>query len=424
MIRERSSNPIRSLAPLLASVALVVLQACAGVAGAGAPAPERQSVFFAGVGQELAHYGVELTSGTLARRGAITLPGAAQYAWPHPSSRFLYVAWATGGPAASFGLSALRIDPVTGALAPHGDPVVLRWRPVHLSVDGAGEHVLIAYHNPSRVTSHRLNADGTIGGEVVPPEPVEAGVFAHQIRVTPSNRTAVLVARGNEPTERSPEDPGALKILDYDRGVLRNRETVAPGGGYGFQPRHVDFHPSRPWMYLAVERQHKLEMYRWTADDRIEPLPAYRKDTLDEPDNVRPEQMVGAIHVHPNGRFVYTSNRAYGTEEVAGARVFLGGENTIAVFSIDQETGEPTLVQNADTRGFHARTFSLDATGALLVAANTTTLDVWEDGALRTIPGNLAVFRVGNDGRLDYLRKYDVEPGRGTPFWTGFVTLP
>ena len=71
--------------------------------------------------------------------------------------------------------------------------------------------------------------------------------------------------------------------------------------------------------------------------------------------------MTGAIHVHPNGRFVYLSNRASGTTTVDGKPVWEGGENTIGVYAIDQKTGEPTRIQNIDSGGMHARTFTLDA---------------------------------------------------------------
>jgi 6-phosphogluconolactonase (cycloisomerase 2 family) len=62
-----------------------------------------------------------------------------------------------------------------------------------------------------------------------------------------------------------------------------------------------------------------------------------------------------SIHVHPNGRFVYLANRASGTVDFGGKRVSAGVENTIAVFAINRETGEPTLIQSMDTRGTHAR---------------------------------------------------------------------
>jgi 6-phosphogluconolactonase (cycloisomerase 2 family) len=74
--------------------------------------------------------------------------------------------------------------------------------------------------------------------------------------------------------------------------------------------------------------------------------------------------------LHPSGRFVYVGNRASATTDVQGTPVSIGGENTIAVFSINQETGEPTLIQTADTRGFHPRTFAIDRADACWSSGN------------------------------------------------------
>jgi hypothetical protein len=109
---------------------------------------------------------------------------------------------------------------------------------------------------------------------------------------------------------------------------------------------------------------------------------------------------------------------------VDGVRMAAGGENTIAVFAIDQETGEPTLVQNVDTRGYHPRTFAIDPSGRLLIAANMTALPVRQGTELRTVPASLAVFRIGGDGLLEFVRRYDVPPGVGNPFWVAFLSPP
>src|SRR6266480_7779821 len=53
--------------------------------------------FYSGVGGQLTHYEVDFAAATLAKRSAVTLPGGIQYAWPHPSRRYLYVATSTGG---------------------------------------------------------------------------------------------------------------------------------------------------------------------------------------------------------------------------------------------------------------------------------------------------------------------------------------
>jgi 6-phosphogluconolactonase len=127
--------------------------------------------------------------------------------------------------------------------------------------------------------------------------------------------------------------------------------------------------------------------------------------------------------VHPNGRFVYAVNRASSTVDFEGKAVFAGGENTFAVYSIDAATGEPSVIQHVDTHGIHCRTFHIDPSGRLLVAAHIMPLPVREGAALRTVPASLALFRIGEDGRLDFVRKYDVDVGDKTMFWMGMVAL-
>jgi 6-phosphogluconolactonase (cycloisomerase 2 family) len=387
---------------------------------------------YASVGPELTQYDVDIASATLTKRATVTLPANVQYAWPHPSHQYFYVAWSNGAPGGGpgaggnrHGVSAFRIDPATGALHPNGQPAALPSRPIHITTDISGTHVLVAYNDPSGVTVHRIGSDGTIGAQVTLPAPVDVGVYAHQVRVDASNRTVILVTRGNGPTRDKPEDRGALKILDYRDGVLTKRASIAPGGGVNFQPRHLDFHPTQPWVFVSLERQNKLQVYRKMKDGTLSPEPLFVKETLADPGHIRPGQAAGTIHMHPNGRFVYQANRASGTVDFEGKPVFVGGENSIAVFAINPDSGEPTLVQNIDTRGMQPRTFALDPSGRILVAANQAPLQVRHSAGVRTVPASLAVYRVGGDGKLDFVRKYDVEAdGSKTLFWMGLVGLP
>jgi hypothetical protein len=128
--------------------------------------------------------------------------------------------------------------------------------------------------------------------------------------------------------------------------------------------------------------------------------------------------------MHPNGRFVYVANRASGTMDFEGKPIFAGGENNIAVFTINQDTGEPTLIQNVETRGIHVRTFALDPSGKILVAGNMMQMSVRDDGGVTAVPASLAVFRVRSDGKLDFARKYDLNVGSRNLFWMGIVPLP
>jgi len=392
-------------------------------------------VLYAAVGAELTQYDVDVDGAALVKRSSVTLPANVQEAARHPSKQYLYVAWSNGGPSnlppdsaapsgSQHGLTAFRIDPASGALLPHGQPASFPSRPIHVTTDIPGTHVLAAYNDPSGITVHRIEADGTIGSQVNEPPGLDVGIYGHQVRVDPSNDMVILATRGNGPTPTKPEDPGALKLFSYKDGMLANRLSIAPGGGFNFQVRHMDFHPSRPWVFVSLERQDKLEVFEKLKDGTLSRNPLFAKDTLIDPGNVRPGQALGTIHMHPNGKFVYLANRASGTVDFEGKPVFAGGENNIAVFAINQDTGEPTLIQNVDTRGIHVRTFALDPSGRILVAGNMMQLSVHDKDGVNTVPASLAIFRVRSDGKLEFARKYDLNVGSRNLFWMGIVSLP
>jgi 6-phosphogluconolactonase len=124
------------------------------------------------------------------------------------------------------------------------------------------------------------------------------------------------------------------------------------------------------------------------------------------------------VHVHPNGRTVYVANRASSTAETAGRQVFRGGENSLAVYAIDQATGEPRLVQHADTHGIHPRTFHIDRSGRMLAVAHIMGLPL-ADGT--EMPARLTTFRIADDGKLTFVKAYDIETGGRFMWWMGMV---
>ena len=383
---------------------------------------------YANVGANLTHYDVDVAGAELTKRETVILPAGVQYAWPHASRRYLYVATSNSAPGygtqgTEHHVTALAIDPATGALTPHGAPIRLPTRPIHISTDIPSENILVAFNNPSAVRVYRINKDFTPGEEVKQPGQIDAGIFAHQVRVTPDNRLAILVTRGNEGTPTKAEDPGALKVFDYKDGVLTNEVSIAPNGGKEFGPRHLDIHPTKPWMYVSIETQNKMDLFR-IGDGRINPDIVYSVETLAEPHNIRARQAAGTVHVHPNGRFVYGANRAEATTEFQGKQVFKGGENSIVVYSINQSSGEPTPIQHIETQKIHPRTFHIDPSGRLLVAEHNLPVNVRDGDAVKAIPAGLSVFRMGDDGKLTFSRKYDVDVGDKTMFWMGMVPLP
>jgi len=145
-----------------------------------------KTVFYASTGPELTLFDVDAGDAALQKRSTVTLPANVQYAWPHPSKRYLYVVSSSGGPGVAGTThlaNAFRIDPASGALAPHGEPQSLPSRPIHISVDKSGEYLLTAYNDPSNVTVHRINGDGSVGEPISQPD--KRGALTNLASISP-----------------------------------------------------------------------------------------------------------------------------------------------------------------------------------------------------------------------------------------------
>jgi 6-phosphogluconolactonase len=404
----------------------VAATATSGVACAPAepaePAAPARTAFYASVGADLGLYTVDENALTLTQDSVIRTPDLVQYIWVHPTTPVMYVAYSNRSKANDHhGVAGYRIDP-TGRLTEFNAPLTLDNRPIHISVDPGGRHLLIAYNQPSNLTVHALNADGSIGDPVAQREPVDVGIYAHQVRVAPAGNLVVVSARGSDATATAPAAPGALKVFRYSDGQLSNGRSVSDGDGLGFGPRHVDFHATKPWMYVSMERNNELLTYG-VQDAGITPSPLFTKATVNQPELRAPAQYLGPIHVHPNGKFVYLVNRSDGTVDFGGKKVHDTGENTVAVFSIDESSGEPTLIQSVGIDAYHARTFSIHPSGKMLVTAAVAPLAERDGDQVRDVPAGLSVFGIGDDGRLTFARKYDVDVTGGPLFWCGMVSL-
>jgi 6-phosphogluconolactonase (cycloisomerase 2 family) len=391
-----------------------------------------KTIVYGALGPVMKVFEVDTGTAELTKVGEVKLPAGMQYAWPNKARTLMYYVTSDAGPMQKTKLPNHYIQVYkilkSGMLEPHGEAIKLSNRPLHCSLDIAEKHLLVAYNDPAEMTIHEILPDGRVGEIVKQKVPLDFAITPHQVRVTPHDNIIVFPTRGHHPmaSNNFHESPGSVQLYAYDSStglVTKQLPPIAPNGGYGFGARHVDFHPTKPWMFLLVESQNDLHVYDYSKDG-IDHTPRFNKSCLEGTEPGKSRQLTSAIHFHPNGRFIYVSNRAHDTEEFKGQKVFTSGVNDITVFSVNQETGEPTLIQHIDTKGIFPRTFALDPTGKVLVAGNEDPWLVREGDEIVKVPASLVTFKVGDDGKLTFVKKYDHEDNGEVCFWIGVERIP
>jgi 6-phosphogluconolactonase len=224
--------------------------------------------------------------------------------------------------------------------------------PCHLTVDHTGRVLLVVNYHTGVVASFPIQPDGTLApaasiiqhhGSGVDPER-QASPHAHSVTVSPDNRFALVC------------DLGLDKIftyrLDSVTATLAPAEppyaATAPGSG----PRHFAFSLNGQHAFVITEMGGTLTSYLYGPEHgTLKEIDS--QSTL--PKDFRGENKSAAVRVHPNGHFVYASNR---------------GPDSIAVFSFDSASGRLTLVEIVPSGGKAPRDFALSPDGNWLVAAH------------------------------------------------------
>ena len=211
---------------------------------------------------------------------------------------------------------------------------------VYATVDATGRFLLVASYHGHTVSVWSLEADGRIGAPV---QSLSDGQHAHCVRLDPSNRWAFVPFLGS--------DCVAMYRFDQTTGQLTRNEPASIATAPGAGPRHIDLHPTEPWLFLINELDGSL--YRFDIDRQRGTLrERQRLDTL--PAGYDGRRWAADIHVAPSGQFIYVSNRAH---------------DSIAIVAMARD-GTMTVVGHQSTLGRTPRNFTLGAGGNLLLVAN------------------------------------------------------
>ena len=227
--------------------------------------------------------------------------------------------------------------------------------PVHLEVDKTNKWLIVGNYGSGNLSVLPINADGSLGkatqtiqheGKSINPERQDKP-YVHSINIAPNNQDVFV------------PDLGMDKIMAYKLNAQTGQLSAgnppfvaAPGAG----PRHFTFHPSGKFAYVIQELNATITGFDYkngqlTAIQTVKTLPN---------DYAGPKSCAD-IHISPDGKFLYGSNR---------------GHESLVIFSINPKTGQLTLVGHQNVLGKIPRNFAIDPTGNFVLVANQDTDNV------------------------------------------------
>lgn len=293
---------------------------------------------------------------------------------------------------------AYALDGETGKLAFLNTEPTVGVFPCFLTITGDGSHLLATNYGSMDTLVHSVQKeDGTYelvrtfdeGSVVLLPvqpdgkvgkvsslmvhtktsvDPIrQISVHPHSVNVDPKDEFAMVCDRGGDRIYCYRIDKAAHKLIPCSEF-----QTKAGTG-----PRHLAFHPTKDLFFVVSELLPYIAAYSFDrATGEIHEI----NQISVEPPKYRPRDYnnFGActhpadVHVHPNGKFVYSSNR---------------GHNSISTFAIDPDTGALTYLSSLATQGITPRTFNIDPSGKYMIISNQDTNTVFtlalgEDGSL------------------------------------------
>jgi 6-phosphogluconolactonase len=269
----------------------------------------------------------------------------------HPNGRLLYAV----GEVDDFqgkgvgAVSAFAIDGKSGELTLLNQQSSAGAGPCHLAVDKTGKCILVANYGSGSFAALPIDEEGKLGeprskiqdaGSSMNKER-QSGPHAHCVTIDPENKFAFGCDLGL--------DKVFIWKLEPDKALLDSENAVFARVEPGWGPRHLTFHPTGRFAYVINEMGSTISVFYRAKGTLVE------SQTVSTLPHFHGSTTCAEVQVHPSGKFVYGSNR---------------GQNSIAVFAVDEKTGKLTLVEYQSTQGKTPRHFAIDPSGKWLLAEN------------------------------------------------------
>ncbi len=254
-------------------------------------------------------------------------------------------------------VNAFTLNPVSGELSFINSVSSEGDYPCYVSVDDKKKIVFVGNYGGGNLLAVPLNPDGSLSSNVQNIQHEGTSVVkdrqekphVHSVVLSPDDRYLFV------------PDLGTDKVFQYRIDVTKPQAlkpaespftAVKPGGG----PRHLTFHPNGKYAYLILELEASIAAF----DYKDGALKAKQTITMVAPD-FKGRVSAADIHVSPDGKFLYGSNR--------------GDADEIAIYAIDKK-GNLTLAGRQSVLGKTPRNFAIDPSGNFLLAANQNSNDI------------------------------------------------
>jgi len=265
------------------------------------------------------------------------------------SERYVYAVTEDDGPETS-AANAFSFDKGTGTLKYINKQLTKGGAPCYINVDKDRKHVVTANYSGGNLSVFAVSDDGGLmpAFQVVQftgtgfDENRQSQSHIHCVKYSPDEKYLFATDLGLDKIHKFEVTPNRT-----DSGYLTQTTPEAFELEAGSGPRHLVFHPNEKYAYLITEISGEVVGYNYN-DGYLEEIQGIKADTLNA-------QGSADIHVSPDGKFLYASNRLKG--------------DGIAIFSINENDGLLTKVGYTET-GVHPRNFIITPNGKLLLVAN------------------------------------------------------
>lgn len=271
----------------------------------------------------------------------------------HPNHGFLYSVSSQGvSDDDNYGsVAAYNIDANTGKLTFLNIRSAEGMGPCHISIDPLGRYAYVSNYSSGNISVFPILEDGSLG-EVVDIVNHE-GNSVHSRQERP-HMHSIIPSKDGRFIYASDLGIDKVKIyrVDGETGKLTPAETSFVENVPGSGPRHFIIHPTGDFAYSVEELSSTIAAF--TVDSSSGALDQFQRvDML--PADFEGNNTAADIHISPDGRFLYASNR---------------GHDSLVIYSIHQTTGRLNLAGREPTRGGHPRNFAIDKIGEFVFVAN------------------------------------------------------